>query len=163
MLIKKLRLQRGWSQEQLAEISGLSSRTIQRIERGENASLETLKSLASVFEVDVSDLTDHYKIQEHEEPVMQDDTKLTYDEAKAIEEVKEIKGFYLHLGVFIFLVPFLIGINLLTSPQYHWFWWPILGLSFGLVAHGVSLFVNSSAFGANWEKRQIEKRLGRKL
>ncbi len=163
MLIKKLRLQRGWSQEQLAELSGLSSRTVQRIERGENASLETLKSLASVFEVDVSDLTDHFMIQDQEEPAMQDDTKLTYDEAKAMEEVKEIKGFYMHLGIYILLVPFLIALNLLTSPVYHWFWWPILGMTFGLLAHGVSLFVNSSVFGANWEKKQIEKRLGRKL
>ena len=34
MLIQKLRLQRGWSQEQLAVLSGLSVRTIQRLERG---------------------------------------------------------------------------------------------------------------------------------
>jgi len=42
MLVQKLRLQRGWSQEQLAIVSGLSVRTIQRIERGQSASLETL-------------------------------------------------------------------------------------------------------------------------
>ena len=35
--IKKLRLARHWSQEQLSEMSGLSIRTIQRIEKGENA------------------------------------------------------------------------------------------------------------------------------
>jgi transcriptional regulator with XRE-family HTH domain len=35
--IKKIRLERHWSQEQLAEMSGLSIRTIQRIENGENA------------------------------------------------------------------------------------------------------------------------------
>lgn len=34
MNIQKLRLQRGWSQQQRAELSGLSSRTIQRIENG---------------------------------------------------------------------------------------------------------------------------------
>ena len=56
MLVQKLRLQRGWSQEQLAELSGLSVRTIQRIERGLPASTETLKSLASVFEIDFSTL-----------------------------------------------------------------------------------------------------------
>jgi transcriptional regulator with XRE-family HTH domain len=44
MLIQKLRLQRGWSQEQLAELSGLSIRTIQRIERGQTASVESLNS-----------------------------------------------------------------------------------------------------------------------
>ena len=52
MLVQKLRLQRGWSQSQLAELSGLSTRTIQRIESGQSASTETLKSLASVFEID---------------------------------------------------------------------------------------------------------------
>ena len=34
MLIQKLRLKRGWSQQQLADASGLSVRTIQRIETG---------------------------------------------------------------------------------------------------------------------------------
>ena len=51
MIIRKLRLQRAWSQEQLAQHSGLNVRTIQRIERGQKASLESLKSLAAVFEV----------------------------------------------------------------------------------------------------------------
>ena len=35
MNVRKLRLQRNWSQEQLAQVSGLSIRTIQRIERGQ--------------------------------------------------------------------------------------------------------------------------------
>lgn len=54
MIVKKLRDKRDWSQEQLAIMAGLSTRTIQRIESGNKASLESLKSLASVFEVDVS-------------------------------------------------------------------------------------------------------------
>ena len=56
MLVQKLRLQRGWSQQQLAELSGLSVRTIQRIEQGSGATVETWKSLASVFEVDFQQL-----------------------------------------------------------------------------------------------------------
>ncbi len=32
MDLKKLRVEKGWSQEQLAEISGISARTIQRLE-----------------------------------------------------------------------------------------------------------------------------------
>ncbi len=44
MLIQKLRLQRGWSQQQLADLSGLSVRTIQRLEKGQDASTESLKS-----------------------------------------------------------------------------------------------------------------------
>ncbi len=57
-MIKRLRDRKNWSQEQLAVMSGLSVRTIQRIEGGNKASLESLKALASVFEVEISTLTE---------------------------------------------------------------------------------------------------------
>lgn len=57
MILKELRISRHLSQEQLAQMSGLNVRTIQRIESGHNASLESLKCLASVLEVDVATLT----------------------------------------------------------------------------------------------------------
>jgi transcriptional regulator with XRE-family HTH domain len=53
-MLRNLRISKGWSQEQLAQFSGLSIRTIQRIERGHNAGLESLKCIAAVFEIDVS-------------------------------------------------------------------------------------------------------------
>jgi transcriptional regulator with XRE-family HTH domain len=62
MIVKKLRAQRNWSQEQVARFSGLSVRTIQRVESGQGASLETLKSLASVFEVDIKTLTEDIRV-----------------------------------------------------------------------------------------------------
>jgi len=56
MILKQLRLSHHLSQEQLAQMSGLSVRTIQRIESGHSPSLESLKCLASVLEVDVATL-----------------------------------------------------------------------------------------------------------
>lgn len=56
-MIKKLRKQNHYSQEQLAILAGVSLRTIQRIESGHSASLETLKCLAAVFEVEIELLT----------------------------------------------------------------------------------------------------------
>jgi transcriptional regulator with XRE-family HTH domain len=56
MILKQLRISRHYSQEQLAQISGLNVRTIQRIESGKKASLESLKCLAAALEVDVSTL-----------------------------------------------------------------------------------------------------------
>lgn len=56
--LKSLRLEKGWSQEQLAEISGLSERTVQRAERGETPSLETLRALAASFELTSGQLRD---------------------------------------------------------------------------------------------------------
>ena len=56
MSIRDRRLDRGWSQEELARHSGITTRTIQRIEGGRRAGLESLKSRAAVFETSVSTL-----------------------------------------------------------------------------------------------------------
>lgn len=50
--IKSMRIQRGWTQEQLAEIAGISPRTIQRAEKANNASFETVRAIAGAFETD---------------------------------------------------------------------------------------------------------------
>ncbi len=62
MIVKKLRDRNGWTQEQLAECCALNVRTIQRVESGKKASLETLQSLASVFEVNISKLTEEITV-----------------------------------------------------------------------------------------------------
>lgn len=54
LFIRETRTRRGWTQQQLADICGLSLRTIQRVELHGIASLETSKALASAFEVDRS-------------------------------------------------------------------------------------------------------------
>lgn len=55
-LIKKLRTERSWSQDHLAVVSGLSLRTIQRIENDGTCSLESRRALAAVFEIHPSSL-----------------------------------------------------------------------------------------------------------
>jgi len=64
-MVKKLRIARNWSQEQLSEACGLSLRTIQRLENGGNASLESIRVLAAVFEIDSNELI----LNEKEEPI----------------------------------------------------------------------------------------------
>ena len=56
MGVKELRRERSWSQEQLADLSGLSLRTVQRIEAAGKAGDGSLKALASAFEIDESAL-----------------------------------------------------------------------------------------------------------
>lgn len=68
MILKQLRVSRLLSQEQLAQMSGLSVRTIQRIESGHSPSVETLKCLASVLEVDAATLTqEKFTMDKHSE------------------------------------------------------------------------------------------------
>jgi transcriptional regulator with XRE-family HTH domain len=64
-LVKQLRLEKSWSQEELAIATGLNLRTVQRIEKEATASLQSKKALASVFGLAIKDL-------EHKEiPVIQ--------------------------------------------------------------------------------------------
>lgn len=52
VLVKLNRDYRKWSQEQLAEIAGLSPRTVQRVEDGQPSSVDTRRALASAFDVE---------------------------------------------------------------------------------------------------------------
>ena len=54
-IVKNARQQRGWTQQQFADICDLNIRTIQRLEKTGVASMETSKALASVLEVSVAD------------------------------------------------------------------------------------------------------------
>lgn len=55
--IRTLREQRAWSQEHLATVAGLSTRTLQRIEAGAAASQETCMALAAALDVPVRLIT----------------------------------------------------------------------------------------------------------
>ncbi|AMJ97128.1 hypothetical protein AVL55_02460 [Alteromonas macleodii] len=55
-VVKKLRKKSGWSQEQLAKASGLSLRTIQRVESESKASIETKVCLAATFQISLESL-----------------------------------------------------------------------------------------------------------
>ncbi|WP_413208326.1 helix-turn-helix domain-containing protein [Rhodospirillum sp. A1_3_36] len=50
-LVKILREAHGWTQETLAEISGVTARTIQRVGNGDSASVDTRRALARAFEL----------------------------------------------------------------------------------------------------------------
>ncbi len=152
MIIRKLRLSNGWSQEQLAALCNLSTRTIQRIERGQKPSLETLNSLASVFEIDVSELS-------MEAASMNEKAKLSAEEEKAIIYVRDIKRFYRHLIKYLIIICCLLVLNVIKTPNYLWVIWPALGWGIGVLFHGLKVFEVFNFFGPDWEKRQIEKRM----
>ncbi len=155
MIVRKLRLRKGWSQDQLAQLSGLSIRTISRIERGKKAGLESLKSLAAVFEVQVIDLK--------QEAVMATERECLENEERVIEYVRDLKGFYSHLITYILVIGGLFALNFITSPEYVWAKWAAIGWGIGIVSHGLNVFEIFNFFGPDWEKKQIEKKLGKKL
>jgi transcriptional regulator with XRE-family HTH domain len=54
--VRKEREKWAWSQSQLAEVAGVSLRTVQRLEKDGIASFETLMAIAQAFRMDVKDL-----------------------------------------------------------------------------------------------------------
>ncbi len=109
MLVKSLRQKNNWSQEHLAQLSGLNVLTIQRVEKGEGVGLETLKSLASVFDTDVNEIKNenkNHKAEVNNESII--DLEKREEIAKA--EVKAKKEFYM-------LALFLLGIFVFSSCQ----------------------------------------------
>jgi transcriptional regulator with XRE-family HTH domain len=51
-LVRTVRTMQGWTQETLAELSSLQTRTIQRVEQGQPSSLDTRRALARGFGLD---------------------------------------------------------------------------------------------------------------
>lgn len=54
--VRSLRLKRNWTQQYLADASGLSLRTVQRIEKYGNASAESVMSLCAALQVDADEI-----------------------------------------------------------------------------------------------------------
>jgi transcriptional regulator with XRE-family HTH domain len=67
-VVRRLRLERGWTQEQLAALAETSVKTIQRVESTGMCGLETRSALASVFEIDLKQLDGEEKIQQARSP-----------------------------------------------------------------------------------------------
>jgi transcriptional regulator with XRE-family HTH domain len=153
MDIKKLRLQRAWSQEQLAECSGISVRTIQRLEKGGQMSLESRKAIAAAFDLDTSEFSKNDKQKTPE--------VLTHSEQTIHREVKNLKKFYKKLIRYGLTMLFLLIINLLNSPDHFWVIWPALGWGIHIAWEGLQIYGNITVFGPAWEERQIKKRLNK--
>jgi hypothetical protein len=90
---------------------------------------------------------------------METEDRDRYERAK--KRVEEIKGFYVHLTVYLLVNAGLLILNLLTSPGEYWFRWPLFGWGIGLVVHGLSVFAFGRFLGPQWEERKIREIMGR--
>ncbi len=85
------------------------------------------------------------------------------DEEAAFKHVRKIRGFYGHVAKYVVVIGALAIFNLIKSPDRMWVVWPALGWGLGLVFHGMRVYGTMPFMNADWEKRQVEKYLGRKL
>ena len=156
MVVQEMRLKNGWSQQQLADISGLNVRTIQRIEQGQSASLESFKALGAAFNVDFSQLQEDTVRNIVSTP---EQTEVFL----AFRQVRKLRGLYSHFISYVVVMSGVAAINLILMPRVIWFIYPLLGWGVGIISHAASVLNVLPWFGPEWERRQDEKRLGRKL
>jgi hypothetical protein len=76
---------------------------------------------------------------------------------RAQKRVEALKGFYIHLGVYLIVNLFLFLLNIITSPDNLWFYWVLLGWGIAVVAHAFSVFGSGRLLGADWEEKKIKE------
>lgn len=79
------------------------------------------------------------------------------------QQVRKLRAFYLHLSRYVLVCALLVAINLLTRPAHLWSLWVVGGWGLGVALHGLSTVKPFGVLGPAWERREVEKRLGRPL
>ncbi len=91
----------------------------------------------------------------------QNENKIAYE--MALKKVKKIKGFYIHLTVYVIVNTFIIisTINKSAIGNEIFFKWETFSTAFfwgiGLLAHAFSVFAPSFILGDKWEERKIQE------
>jgi len=135
-LLRQLRDERSWTQEHLAEVAGVSLRTVQRIEREGNASADSRLALAAAFGVDVSIL-----VGKAEEPNTPQPQSLADDRPLETRRLPWARGGLLrHLMVYLAVCSFLVYLDFSSGSSNHWSKWPLLGWGFGLLMHALAVW-----------------------
>jgi 2TM domain len=80
---------------------------------------------------------------------------------RARKRVEEIKGFYVHLTVYLVVNLGLFLINLISDSGNWWFLWPLLGWGVALAIHGAVVFGVEGPFGQAWEERKVRELMER--
>lgn len=126
--IRSLRLERAWSQEDLAAAAGLSARTVQRLEQGQKPSLETLKALAAAFNVPVA------RLAPGQAPTASPETA-----AMCPDPIEARQKFRRQLLAYVLVIGGLAAFNLLRHPGHLWVIYPALGWGIPLAVKGFRL------------------------
>ena len=121
--LKELRRSKGWTQDKLAETSGVAVRTIQRLEAGEDASLDTLGLLADALGVPVAELFTTVERDELEDAIRRLDEaredqqreRREHEEQSAARRRRIVRALLAVLGVLLFLLAVLLVSHLLAS------------------------------------------------
>jgi fatty acid desaturase len=76
--------------------------------------------------------------------------------ARAKRRVAAIKGFYVHLLVFVLVLAGLFTINAASGGAW-WVLWVLFGWGIGVGAHALAVFGRAPQAVAEWEERKVNQ------
>lgn len=77
----------------------------------------------------------------------------------ARRQVRNLKGFWIHLTAFVVANAAMAALNLSRTPDRLWFYWVTFGWGAGILLHALLVF--GSGIAKNWEERKIQEILKR--
>lgn len=90
--------------------------------------------------------------------IMETTTTISEDRyIKAQKKVEDLKGFYGNLTSYIVVNIGLLILNLVTSPNHLWFFYPLIGWGIGVAIHGMSVFNYMPFLNRDWEEKKIQE------
>ncbi len=88
---------------------------------------------------------------------MNSNNTISTEEKKALEHVKYKREFYGHLFAYVVSLLLIFAVNLMTSPQYLWAMWVLIGWGVGIMSHGTTLIVKYGFFVPSLGNSSVEK------
>lgn len=76
--------------------------------------------------------------------------------ARAHRRVAALKGFYVHLAIYVGVLAALFVVNAITGGSW-WVLWVLFGWGIGVGAHALAVFGRTPKVVADWEKRKVEQ------
>ncbi|GHA95318.1 hypothetical protein GCM10009069_17900 [Algimonas arctica] len=129
--IRRWREERHWSQEHLADLAGIGTRTVQRRENGEAASYESVMALAAAFNVEVVALTVDPKVQAKAD-----------EKAHATEGLAALRlSFLIHFASYIFGMIVFMAISISSYGNGFVMMVPAAWWTVGLAGHGLTVAI----------------------
>jgi len=110
-----------------------------------------IEETKSTFSVSLPILTKQVSVMENTNNISKDKY------LKAQKRVEDLKGFYGNLTSYIIVNTGLLILNLMTSPQHLWFFYPLLGWGIGVSLHAMKVFNYMPILNSDWEEKKIKE------
>ena len=122
--IAELRRAKGWTQERLAQESGITVRTIQRLEAGNDASLESISLVAKALDVQVGELFQSVQTPHFSQAVEGIESRTRAEQERRNSITHGIMMIFNALGIVVTFGTVILG----TAGGLGWYIWLLIPL-----------------------------------